>query len=173
MLQLPQSSHVLPPVTYAGATGTDDGGGSAAPRLVKCFLAGVRWGISLPPASLKCRADLAAALNDAFAGEILSCGRGEMLSILFVDAEGNATELPPLRGGPAGAGLGAAVAAAGAAGVGGGSGLPGGVSAGVALTGGGPSAGGALPHVRPSRGESAGRWKALVDRAVRIYVRKG
>jgi hypothetical protein len=165
----------------AGAAGTDDGGGSAAPRLAKCFLAGVRWGISLAPASLKCRADLAAALNDAFAGEILSCGRGEMLSILFVDAEGNATELPPLRGGAgvaghhlsAAAGLGAVVAGGGAAGGAGTAGVPGAGSAGGALPGGGVSAGGTLPHVRLSRGESAGRWKALVDRAVRIYVRRG
>lgn len=102
-----------------------------------------------------------------------------MLSILFVDAEGNATELPPLRGGagvaghhlPAAAGLGAAAAGAvaGAASAG----VPGAGAGGGTLQGGGLSAGGALPHVRSSRGESAGRWKALVDRAVRIYVRRG
>jgi len=66
-------------------------------RLVKCFHAGVRWGIQLPPDALKTRSDLATALNDAFAGEILSCGRGDMLSITFLDREGGAVEFPPLR----------------------------------------------------------------------------
>ena len=68
-------------------------------RLVKCFHAGVRWGITLAPDALKTRADLATALNDAFAGEILSCGRGEILNIVFLDGEGATTEFPSLRSG--------------------------------------------------------------------------
>lgn len=52
--------------------------------MIKCFHAGVRWGIPLTPDALKTRSDLATALNDAFAGEILSCGRGDMLSIVFL-----------------------------------------------------------------------------------------
>lgn len=68
-------------------------------RLVKCFHAGVRWGIKLSPQALQTRSDLATALNDAFAGEILSCGRGDMLTIVFLDAQGRVTEFPPLRGG--------------------------------------------------------------------------
>jgi hypothetical protein len=57
----------------------------------------VRWGITLSPDALKTRADLATALNDAFAGEILSCGRGETLSIVFLDGEGKVLEFPSLR----------------------------------------------------------------------------
>ncbi len=55
--------------------------------MVKVYHAGVRWAIRLPRAALCSRADLAAALNDAFAGEILSCGRGDSLSIVFLDAQ--------------------------------------------------------------------------------------
>ncbi len=66
-------------------------------RLLKVFHAGVRWGITLAPDALKTRADLATALNDAFAGEILSCGRGEILNIVFLDGEGKVTEFPSLR----------------------------------------------------------------------------
>lgn len=69
----------------------------AGERLIKCFHAGVRWGITLPAEALKTRGDLATALNDAFAGEILSCGRGDTLSIAFLDAEGTSTEFPSLR----------------------------------------------------------------------------
>eukprot|EP00967_Tisochrysis_lutea_P031324 scaffold36895_cov21-Tisochrysis_lutea.AAC.1 len=39
------------------------------------------------------------ALNDALAGEILSCGRGDMLNITMLDREGNASEFPPLKSG--------------------------------------------------------------------------
>ncbi|EFJ51747.1 hypothetical protein VOLCADRAFT_103388, partial [Volvox carteri f. nagariensis] len=67
-------------------------------RFVKCFHAGVRWGIKLSRQALQTRSDLATALNDAFAGEILSCGRGETLFIVFLDAQGKATEFPSLRG---------------------------------------------------------------------------
>ncbi|KAL6757659.1 hypothetical protein V8C86DRAFT_2616122 [Haematococcus lacustris] len=67
------------------------------PRRVKIFYAGVRWGISLPTDGLKTRSDLATALNVAFAGEILSCGRGDMLSVTFVDRQGQVSELPPRR----------------------------------------------------------------------------
>lgn len=69
--------------------------GTGAQRTVKVFYAGIRWGITLPWESLKSRADLALALHVAFAGEIVSCGRGDRLAIVFVDGEGNATELPP------------------------------------------------------------------------------
>ena len=92
-------------------------------RLVKCFHAGVRWGITLAPDALKTRADLATSLNDAFAGEILSCGRGEILNIVFLDCEGRVSEFPSLR-----------------------------------------SSG--------SR-DSGSKWKVAVDRAVKIYVRRG
>ena len=90
-----------------------------APRTIKCFHAGVRWGVHLSPDALQTRGDLATTLNDLFAGEILSCGRGEMLSVLFVDVEGQGVEFPPLRDG-----------------------------------------------VR----ESASKWKAMVGKAVRVYV---
>lgn len=92
----------------------------SGPRLIKCFHAGVRWGITLTPESLKTRNDLATALNDAFAGEILSCGRGDCLNIVFLDSEGRATEFPSLR------------------------------NSGVR--------------------ESATKWKAMVEKAVKIYV---
>ena len=95
----------------------------AGQRLVKCFHAGVRWGITLAPDALKTRADLATSLNDAFAGEILSCGRGEILNIVFLDGEGQVSEFPSLR-----------------------------------------SSG--------SR-DSGSKWKVAVDRAVKIYVRRG
>ncbi|PNH07527.1 hypothetical protein TSOC_006012 [Tetrabaena socialis] len=94
------------------------------PRMVKCFHAGVRWGIKLPRQALQTRSDLATALNDAFAGEILSCGRGETLSIVFLDVQGKPTEFPSLRG----------------------------------------------PNGRGK--DSATKWRAMVERAVKIYVRR-
>jgi hypothetical protein len=90
---------------------------------VKCFYAGVRWGITLCSDSLISRAELATSLNDAFAGEILSCGRGEMLNILFLDCRGEVTEFQSLRG--------------------------------------------------SGTRDSNSKWKAAVDRAVKIYVRRG
>ncbi len=96
----------------------------ADPRLVKCFHAGVRWGIKLSRQALQTRSDLATALNDAFAGEILSCGRGETLFIVFLDGQGKATEFPSLRG----------------------------------------------PNGRGK--DSATKWRAMVERAVKIYVRR-
>eukprot|EP00955_Chlamydomonas_euryale_P045490 353171-Chlamydomonas_euryale.AAC.6 len=36
--------------------------------MIKCFHAGVRWGITLPRDSIKSRAELATQLNNAFAG---------------------------------------------------------------------------------------------------------
>ncbi|GIL52019.1 hypothetical protein Vafri_7981 [Volvox africanus] len=93
-------------------------------RLVKCFHAGVRWGIKLSRQALQTRSDLATALNDAFAGEILSCGRGETLYIVFLDAQGKTSEFPSLRG----------------------------------------------PNGRGK--DSATKWRAMVDRAVKIYVRR-
>mmetsp|Transcript_40361 Transcript_40361/g.89621 ORF Transcript_40361/g.89621 Transcript_40361/m.89621 type:complete len:290 (+) Transcript_40361:118-987(+) len=67
------------------------------PRMIKCFHAGVRWGITLAPDQLKSRTDLAVALNFAFADEILACGRGDSLSIVFLDQHGNTYEFPSLR----------------------------------------------------------------------------
>jgi hypothetical protein len=81
---------------------------SQAAATVKCFFAGVRWGVSLPQALLSAggRPGLASALNDAYAGAILSCGRGDALRIVFLDAGGRLTEFPPLRGGEGGSGAG-------------------------------------------------------------------
>ncbi len=92
-------------------------------RIIKCFHAGVRWGITVAPDALKTRADLATALNDAFAGEILSCGRGDILNIVFLDGDGSVTEFPSLRN----------------------SGLR----------------------------DSSSKWKHYVDRAMKVYVRRG
>jgi hypothetical protein len=86
---------------------------------VKCFHAGVRWGVTLKTEAIKKRSDLATALNDAYAGQILSCGRGEMLHVVFLDSDGQAVEFPALRS---------------------------------------------------DAKESASKWAACVDKAVRIYV---
>lgn len=69
----------------------------AGTHMVKCHMAGVRWAIKLGPEALQTRSDLAAALNDAFEGQILSCGRGDMLAVLFMDAGGNEAVFPSLR----------------------------------------------------------------------------
>lgn len=90
--------------------------------MIKCFHAGVRWGIALSPVALKTRADLATALNDAFAGEIISCGRGDILNIVFLDVDGRVTEFPSLRNGAR---------------------------------------------------DRSNKWKGCVDRAAKIYVRRG
>lgn len=66
-------------------------------HVVKCHMAGVRWAIKLGPEALSTRSDLAAALNDAFEGQILSCGRGDMLTVLFMDGGGNESVFPSLR----------------------------------------------------------------------------
>jgi hypothetical protein len=78
------------------------GSGAAAPRQVKCFHAGVRWGVTLPHSALQSRADLAAVLYDAFAGHILSCGRGDLLEVVVLDGSGGVTEFPSLRSGSGG-----------------------------------------------------------------------
>lgn len=65
---------------------------------VKCFYTGIRWGINLQQGALGSRSDLATALNDAFANEILSCGRGDMLSVVFLDGNGHLIEFPSLKG---------------------------------------------------------------------------
>jgi hypothetical protein len=65
---------------------------------VKVFYAGVRWGISLPRSVVGNTKELARALNEAFAGEILSVGRGENLKTVFVDSKGIASEMPFLHG---------------------------------------------------------------------------
>ena len=48
-------------------------------------------------ANIQSRADLASALNDSLAGEILSCGRGDNLHILFLDSAGSLSEFTSLR----------------------------------------------------------------------------
>ncbi len=50
----------------------------------------------LKPEAIRRRADLAAALNDELAGRILSCGRGELLHVIFLDAGGHVSEFPAL-----------------------------------------------------------------------------
>jgi hypothetical protein len=76
----------------------------AQQRQVKCFHAGVRWGVSLPHSALRSRAELAAALNDAFAGHILSCGRGDLLEVVVLDGSGGVSEFPSLRASGGGGG---------------------------------------------------------------------
>ncbi|GBF95176.1 hypothetical protein Rsub_07889 [Raphidocelis subcapitata] len=73
-------------------------------RQVKLFLAGMRWAVSLPCSSLRSRLELARAVNEAFAGEILSVGRGDGLCVVFVSGDGEADEMPALRGGGGGVG---------------------------------------------------------------------
>jgi hypothetical protein len=73
---------------------------------VKLFLAGTRWGVSLPCSALRSRHELARSINDAFVGDVLSVGRGDGLSVVFVTTEGEAEEMPAPRG-AAGAGAGA------------------------------------------------------------------
>lgn len=53
--------------------------------------------MTLTPDSIGRRGDLARALNDSFAGQILSCGRGEMLHVVFLDESGHTMEFPALR----------------------------------------------------------------------------
>lgn len=93
----------------------------AGQHMIKVFHAGLRWGISLPAHAVRTRLDLARALNDAFAGEMISAGRGDLLSIIFVDSEARMTELGPTRW--------------------------------------------------TKSKESPAQWKALVDTAIRMYVR--
>lgn len=68
---------------------------AAAPSSVKVFHAGVRWGVALPRKALSSRLELARALNDALAGHIASAGRGDGLTITFLNKRGLATELGP------------------------------------------------------------------------------
>jgi len=67
-------------------------------RAVKLFLAGMRWGVALPSGALRSRGELARSINDAFVGEVLSVGRGDDLSVVFVTEDGEAEEMPALRG---------------------------------------------------------------------------
>lgn len=94
---------------------------------MKLFLAGMRWGVSLPCSVLRSRHELARAVNDAFVGEIVSVGRGDGLSVVFVTTDGEAEEMPAPR-----------------------------------ATGGGGGRRG---------GESASKWRRLVGKAARVYVR--
>lgn len=66
--------------------------------LIKCFYAGIRWGVLLQSDVVReGRSGLATALNDALAGEILSCGQGEALSITFLTGKGEFIEFPALK----------------------------------------------------------------------------
>ena len=63
--------------------------------MMKCFYAGIRWGFLVSSEVVKGgRSKLAAALNEALEGEILSCGQGELLSITFLSKKGEVTEFP-------------------------------------------------------------------------------
>lgn len=65
-------------------------------RRVKCFVNGMRWGFSLPPAAVQTRASLAAALSKGLATELTAPpGRGERLHVVFVDPDGRISEFPP------------------------------------------------------------------------------
>jgi hypothetical protein len=63
----------------------------------------MRWGVALPCGALRSRHELARAVNDAFVGDILSVGRGDDLSVVFVTADGEAEEMPAPRGAAGGA----------------------------------------------------------------------
>jgi hypothetical protein len=60
-------------------------------------MAGLRWAVPLHSAALRSRLDLARAINEALAGEIVSVGRGEDLAVVFVTSDGEALEMPPPR----------------------------------------------------------------------------
>lgn len=64
---------------------------------VKCFFKGQRYGIWLPHESIATRTGLATALNDAYAGSIRSCGRGDRLSVIFIDNKAAQHVFPPAR----------------------------------------------------------------------------
>ena len=65
---------------------------------MKIFYAGVRWGISVPRGVVGNTRELARTLNEAFAGEIVSVGRGENLTTVFVDSSGGVSEMPFVHG---------------------------------------------------------------------------
>eukprot|EP00983_Pelagomonas_calceolata_P061042 1146642-Pelagomonas_calceolata.AAC.1 len=67
------------------------GGGSLTQRGSGVGRSGHKWLLTMLAEQM--------ALNDALAGEILSCGRGDMLNITMLDREGNASEFPPLKSG--------------------------------------------------------------------------
>lgn len=83
----------------ATAAAQDADAPSKGDRTVKLFLAGMRWGVSLPCSALRSRQELARSINDAFVGEILSVGRGDDLNVVFVTTDGDAEEVPALQGG--------------------------------------------------------------------------
>ncbi|KAI8463140.1 MAG: hypothetical protein J3K34DRAFT_527222 [Monoraphidium minutum] len=115
----------------SAAVAAPDDAQSKGDRPLKLFLAGMRWGVSLPCSALRSRPELARSVNDAFVGEIISVGRGDDLSVVFVTVDGEAEEMPALRGGGGGGGGGA------------------------------------------RGGESASKWRRLVGKAARVYVRWG
>lgn len=80
--------------------GAGSGGRSAyeAAGRVKCFHAGLRWGLTLPRAALGSRSALAKALSAALAPHGAPPVAGEALHVLFMDAAGATRELPPLGG---------------------------------------------------------------------------
>lgn len=61
---------------------------------VKCFVSGMRWGITLAPTAVQTRGALAAALHEHLASYVAP-GRGDRLHVVFVDAEGRISEFPP------------------------------------------------------------------------------
>ncbi|KAK9818977.1 hypothetical protein WJX81_000029, partial [Elliptochloris bilobata] len=69
-------------------------GDSDTPKRVKCFVSGMRWGITLAPTAVQTRTLLAAALNEKLAAYVAP-GRGDRLHVVFVDAEGRISEFPP------------------------------------------------------------------------------
>lgn len=64
---------------------------------VKCFYCGQRFGIWLPKENVSSRRLLAEALNEAYAGSIVSCGRGDRLSVVFIDGNGRVQSFPAIK----------------------------------------------------------------------------
>lgn len=62
---------------------------------VKVFFAGKSWGATIPLESLKTRAALAMALNQAFSSDGIACADGQQLHVTFLDAQGNSYAFGP------------------------------------------------------------------------------
>ncbi|BDA44289.1 hypothetical protein COCOBI_05-4730 [Coccomyxa sp. Obi] len=65
------------------------------PSRIKCFYAGVRWGLTLPPEALSSRTSLATSLSAAYGQDASHCGRGDRLHVVFLDKDGKSSEFPP------------------------------------------------------------------------------
>ncbi|KAK9915578.1 hypothetical protein WJX75_001072 [Coccomyxa subellipsoidea] len=65
------------------------------PSRIKCFYAGVRWGLTLPPEALSSRTSLASSLSAAYGKDGLPCSRGDRLHVVFLDKDGKSSEFPP------------------------------------------------------------------------------